>query len=91
YSQPAAFTFGNLARYLPDVRTDMVRNWDLSLFKQFAITERVRTQFRGEFFNAMNTPLFGSPNTTVNSAAFGVITSQANAPRQIQFGLKLLF
>jgi hypothetical protein len=91
YTQPAAFTFGNLGRYLPDVRTDMVRNWDLSLFKQFSITERVRTQFRAEFFNAWNTPRFGSPNTTVNSAAFGVITGQANAPRQIQFGLKLLF
>jgi hypothetical protein len=91
YSQPPAFTFGNLGRYLPDVRTDMVRNWDLSLFKQFSITERLRTQFRAEFFNAWNTPRFGSPNTTVNSAAFGVITGQANAPRQIQFGLKLLF
>src|SRR5688572_23670079 len=91
YSQPAAFTFGNLSRFLPDVRSDSVRNWDLSLFKQFSITERARTQFRAEFFNAFNTPTFGSPNTTVNSAAFGVITSQANAPRQIQFGLKVLF
>jgi len=69
----------------------MVRNWDVSLFKQFAINERVRMQFRAEFFNASNTPRFGTPNTTVNSAAFGVITSQANAPRQVQFGLKLLF
>ena len=91
YTQPAAFTFGNLARFLPDVRTDRVRNWDLSLFKKFAIKERVRMQFRAEFFNAFNRFHFGTPNTTVNSAAFGVITGQANAPRQVQFGLKLLF
>ena len=91
FSQPPAFTFGNVARYLPDVRTDMVRNWDLSLFKEFHVTERVVTQFRAEFFNAFNTPRFGSPNTSVTSAAFGVITSQANAPRQIQFGLKVLW
>lgn len=91
YSQPAAFTFGNLGRFLPDVRSDFTRNWDLSLFKQFPITERARMQFRAEFFNAFNTPRFGTPNTTVNSAAFGVITGQSNAPRQVQFGLKLLF
>jgi hypothetical protein len=91
YSQPAAFTFGNLARFLPDVRNDMVRNWDLSLFKQFQVTEGSLVQFRAEFFNAFNTPRFGSPNTSVTSAAFGVINSQANAPRQIQFALKFLF
>ncbi|MDX1980482.1 MAG: TonB-dependent receptor, partial [Bryobacteraceae bacterium] len=71
YSQPAAFTFGNLGRYLPDVRTDRIRNWDLSLFKQFRIRERFNTQFRAEFFNALNTPRFGSPNTTVTSNALG--------------------
>lgn len=91
YSQPAAFTFGNLARFLPDVRNDMVRNWDLSLFKQFQVTEGSTLQFRAEYFNAFNTPRFGGPNTSVTAAAFGVINSQANAPRQIQFALKFLF
>ncbi|MFN0105519.1 MAG: carboxypeptidase regulatory-like domain-containing protein [Bryobacteraceae bacterium] len=91
YTQPAAFTFGNLPRYLPDVRTDMTKNWDLSIFKQFQITEKIRTQVRAEFFNALNHPIFGSPNTTVTSGAFGAITSQANSPRQIQFGLKFLW
>ena len=37
-------------------------------FKQFQVTERVRTQFRAEFFNAFNTVRFGTPNTTVTSA-----------------------
>ncbi|MEZ5356169.1 MAG: carboxypeptidase regulatory-like domain-containing protein [Bryobacteraceae bacterium] len=91
YSQPAPFTFGNLARYLPDVRGDMVRNWDLSLFKEFRVTERVLSQFRAEFFNAANRVQFGNPNTSVTSGAFGVITSQGNAPRQVQFGLKFLW
>lgn len=91
FSQPAPFTFGNVARFLPDVRNDMVRNWDVSLFKEFLVAEKVTTQFRAEFFNAMNRPQFGTPNTTVTAQAFGVITSQANAPRQIQFGLKVLW
>ena len=91
FSQPPPFTFGNLARFLPDVRNDGVRNWDLSLFKQFRVAGGVTAQFRAEFFNAFNTPRFGNPNTSVTSAAFGVINSQANSPRQIQFGLKFLF
>jgi hypothetical protein len=91
FGQPAAFTFGNMGPRLPDVRNDGVYNWDLSLFKDFQVVERVKVQFRAEFLNAFNTPRFGGPNTSVTSSTFGVITSQANAPRQIQFGLKVLF
>jgi len=48
-------------------------------------------QFRAEALNAFNTPRFSGPNTSVTSSSFGVVSSQANAPRQIQFGLKVLF
>jgi hypothetical protein len=51
----------------------------------------MRIQLRGEFLNGFNTPRFGSPNTSVTNAAFGSITSQANAPRQTQVGLKILW
>lgn len=91
YSQPAAFTFGNMGPRLPDIRNDGIYNWDLSLFKEFRFMESARVQFRAEALNAFNTPRFGGPNTGVTSSSFGVITSQANAPRQIQFGLKLVF
>ncbi len=91
YTQPAAFQFGNLGRSLPDVREDRTRNWDISLFKQFRVKERFNVQFRTEFFNALNTVRFSAPNTSVVSNAFGTVTGQANAPRQIQFGLKLLW
>ena len=91
YSQPAPFTIGTLGPRLPDIRSDGVRNFDLSLFKDFRPFEALRIQLRGEFLNAFNTPRFGSPNTSVTSSAFGVIASQANAPRQIQFGLKALW
>jgi len=93
YAQPVQFTFGNLSPRLPDIRNDGIRNWDLSLFKDFAVLaeNRLTAQFRAEFLNAFNTPRFGGPNTSVTSSSFGVISSQANAPRQIQFGLKLLW
>lgn len=91
YTQPAPFTIGTMGPRLPDIRSDGVRNFDLSLFKDLRPIERVRIQLRGEFVNAFNTPRFGSPNTSVTSSAFGVINSQANAPRQIQFGLKVFW
>ena len=91
FTQPVQFTFGNLSPRLADIRNDGIRNFDLSLFKDFRATERLVAQFRAEFLNTFNTPRFGGPNTSVTSSSFGVITSQANAPRQVQFGLKLLW
>ncbi len=90
YSQPAAFTFGNVGPTV-NIRNDGVKNFDLSLFKQFAPLEKMRVQFRVEALNAFNTPRFGSPTTSVTSNTFGQITSQANSPRQLQFGLKILW
>jgi hypothetical protein len=91
YSQPAAYTFGNMGPRDPNIRTDGMHNFDLSVFKNFRTTEKINVQFRAEALNAFNTPRFSGPNTSVTSSSFGVITSQANAPRQIQFGLKVLF
>ena len=91
FSQPAPFTLGNVAPYLSDLRTEYTNNTDLSLFKEFFATEKVRVQFRAEFLNAFNRVQFGGPNTSVTSTSFGVISSQANSPRQLQFGLKIIF
>ncbi len=91
YSQPAAFTFGNEPIFSPLLRAHGVRNFDLSLFKNFALKTGLTAQFRVEALNAFNRVQFSAPNTTVTSATFGVISGQANAPRQLQFGLKLLW
>ena len=91
YSQPAAFTFGNEPIFSPVLRADAVRNFDLSLFKNFEMRPGVRAQLRVEALNAFNRVQFSAPNTSVTSTSFGVISGQANAPRQVQFGLKLLW
>ena len=85
------FTFGNAPRVMPDLRAPGLRNFDFSAFKNFPLKERLRLQFRAEFFNIFNTPQFGFPDTGLNSNTFGQISSQANLPRDIQFALKLLF
>ena len=91
YSQPAAFTFGNEPIFSPVLRAPGLRNFDLSFFKNFEVSSGITAQFRVEALNAFNTVQFSGPNTSVTSTSFGVITGQANAPRQLQFGLKVLW
>lgn len=87
----SAFTFGNVARNLPRTRTDGLFNWDFSVLKDVAITEQVKLQLRGEFFNFTNTPTFGNPNGNASAGAFGRVTAAASSPRQIQVGAKIVF
>ena len=73
------------------------RHVDLSLFKTFAITERVGLQFRAESYNISNTPNFylgnGQPGDQFGSSGFGTIsqTDPNYTARQYQFALKALF
>jgi hypothetical protein len=98
FVNPPEFTYGNVGRTLPDVRSPGTVNWDLSLLKSTQITEGVNLQFRAEAFNVFNHVNLGQPGTAFvpgangknSSGAFGVITS-ARDPRQIQLGLKLRF
>jgi hypothetical protein len=81
-------TYGNAGRGL--ISGPAFNSTDLSLLKDFSLTERVRLQFRSEFFNAFNQVNFTSVTTSVNSSAFGRIRA-ASDPRIIQFALKLLW
>jgi hypothetical protein len=87
----APYTFGNAPRIMPNLRGPGVKNFDISLFKNIPVTERMRLQFRAEAFNAFNRVQFAFPNTTVTSNQFGRITAQQNSPRDIQLALKLIF
>jgi hypothetical protein len=73
------------------LRSDGVKGLDFTLSKATIIHERYRLQFRAECFNLTNTPIFGIPNTSLGTAAFGTINSQNNQPRIVQFALKFLF
>jgi hypothetical protein len=89
FQYPAADTFGDLGR--DSLRSDWYKNLDLSIFRQFPITERFRVEFRFEIFNATNTPVWAIPVTSMEAPNFGTVTSTANTARQLQFGLKLYF
>jgi hypothetical protein len=73
------------------------RNVDISLFKDFPFTERLKVQFRAEAFNMANTPQWGNQSNggldvRQGDPAFGQITaSQSNSQRHIQFALRFMF
>lgn len=83
-----AGTFGNARRNTVIGRG--VNDVDIAALKNFAITEKVRLQFRGELFDLFNHPNFYPPGMTLGTATYGVIT-QAQDPREAQLSLKLLF
>jgi hypothetical protein len=93
FTQPAAFTFGDESRNDPTLRSPGMANWDFSAFKNFNISPegKAHLQFRAEFFNIFNRVQFGYPGQALGSSSFGVITTQANSPRLVQFALKLAF
>jgi hypothetical protein len=63
-------------------------NNDMSLFKNFNITERWRVRFTADFFNAFNHPNDGDPN---GSTGLQDLSTQPNDPRIVQFSLRVSF
>ena len=83
--------FGNSTRNNPKVRTPWFLNENVTVSKNISITERVKFTFRAEAFNVLNRFRLGGPDSTATSASFGVIRSQGNDPRRMQFGAKIVF
>jgi hypothetical protein len=91
FTQPPGATLGNLGRTLTSVRTAGIANYDFSVFKGIAVTERINVQFRTEFFNIFNRVQFGPPGETLGNSQFGVISSTLGTPRLVQFSLRANF
>jgi len=89
FTDPAVGTFGNCAPQLGALRSPRYTDVDLSLHKNFPITERFRLQFRTDFINAFNHVQYNAPDMGLGST-MGQITS-AQPPRNIQLALKLYY
>ncbi len=97
FAVPPAFGYGTEARVDSSLTASGINNWDIALFKttNFGPDNKFGLQFRTEFFNTFNRVQFGFPGTgydgspTANS--FGLVNTQNNTPRLIQFALKFLF
>ena len=66
---------------------------DASIFRTFAITERLQFQFRAEALNATNHANFANPAADVTGANFGFVTATygPNQSRQWRFGARVSF
>ena len=91
FVSPDRFQFGNESRTDNVLRLPGVANWDLALFKDTHLSERVVLQMRVESFNLFNRVQFGGPNTSVGGATNGQITTQANDPRLLQLAGRINF
>ncbi len=91
FQRPDDFTLGNAPRALGSVRSPLSFTANLSLAKQFSIREGMNIEFRIEAQNALNHPVFGTPDTSVDDDNFGMITSTAVGPREVQLALKFNF
>jgi hypothetical protein len=93
YSAPGLRELGNLGRNTMIGPGQIT--WNPSITKQFAVTERLKLDFKTEFFNALNRANFGPPANNLFNAAGnpvatgGTINSTNTTSRQMQFALKL--
>ena len=88
FSTPAPLTFGNSPN--DALRGPGSRNWDIGVFRNFRIRERLGLQYRLEAYNFMNHFNLNNPGTSFGTANFGRVTGKSN-PRNLQMGLRLSF
>jgi hypothetical protein len=87
YGAPSTGTFGTCG--VGTVRGPGLRTADVSLQKEFSMHDEQRIEFRAEFINFTNTPIYSAPATFLGPFLGKITTSQG--PRNIQFGLKFYF
>jgi len=67
-------------------------NTDLSVKKNIRISERVSTEVQVLFLNVFNHVVFANPTLDLSDpTSWGVLSSQGNTPRQMEFGLRVRF
>jgi hypothetical protein len=92
----APFTLRNFPTIFPDVRSKILNVWDMSIYKEFPIKEKVRWQVRADFHNAFNHPWFGNlASNNVTDSNFGQVSvasiDDTSEPRLIVLVMKIVF
>src|SRR5262249_28753692 len=97
FALPVQGTLGNAPK--DAFRGPGINNWDISMFKNFRLTERFKAQFRGEGYNVFNHTQFSGVDTSIRfnnqtgalvSSTFGQYSS-SRLPRRLQLALRITF
>jgi hypothetical protein len=83
------FTYGQVKANT--LQSDAFRQYDASIFKNFALPGESVLSFRAEFFNLPNTTSFNAPSATIDASSCCTVTSTSIPSRDIQFALKYNF
>ncbi len=101
FSPPAAGKFGNFGRN--GLRQPGISQLDMSIFKNFKLTERFTVKFKWEVFNIFNHAMFAYATGNINNSEFGTLNTTPDvgiglnpilgtgAQRNMQFGLAVAF
>jgi hypothetical protein len=81
---------GNLATDLNQIKGPSQLSFDLSLSKRIAVRESMYFTLRADALNILNRPIWGDPNTNINSASFGRITT-AGGTRTVTLNVRFDF
>ena len=81
---------GNTALNLPGVKGPGTLGLDMALSKKVRINEKLMFNLRGDAINILNKPQWDIPNTNINSAMFGRITT-AKGSRTILLNARIDF
>lgn len=89
----APFTLRDFPTRFSDVRSPMLRSYEISAYKEFKFFERLRWQLRADFQNAFDYAYFGAQaSNSVTDPRFGQLNpAQNNQPRIIVAVMKLMF
>jgi len=91
FTAPAPGTFNLQPGIRNPIHNPGFENWNIGLYKKFAVNERVGFQFRAEAFNAFNHPNWSGANFTPTSSSFGKVTSKTGDVRNLQLSLRFYF
>ncbi len=91
FTAPGVGQFGNVQRNAFTGPGELMS--DMSIFKNFTITERVKAQFQAEFFNVFNHPVYAEPSNCIDCSGNGIINGlEADSMmRQFQMGFRVTF
>ncbi|HZR66646.1 MAG TPA: TonB-dependent receptor [Terriglobales bacterium] len=100
FAQPGDFSLGDMPSRTTELREGATKNVDLSVAKAVDLTERFKAQFRAEFLNVFNHPVYGGTYyggwgsniaLCIDCGDLGTVYGTRNDPRNIQLSLKLMF
>jgi Carboxypeptidase regulatory-like domain len=89
YVVAPAFSYGQVKANT--LQSDAFRQYDASIFKNFALPGESVLSFRAEFFNLPNTTSFNAPSATIDASSCCTVTATSVPSRDIQFALKYNF